>query len=261
MSIRLRSLWWWIAAGGFLAAITAAVRSSSLPPADFTFVNGTEVKSLDPAIVTGQPENRLINALFEGLVRWDPETLEPLPGRGPSVGDRGRPPRYTFFMRPEARWSDGSRVTADDFRYSFRRFLDPRTAARVRLSRLVCQERPPLQLGRRGVRPGDRVEVELNRSPDDVNTLRGELVRGTLLEIRDAKGEPLSAAEIEAAAADPQFSVESWTYAIRTDEGPRAFRYTDDEVAARGAAGRFRLVPTGAARLRRGGRQVAGAPT
>ena len=51
-----------------------------LPPADFTFTNGAEIKTVDPAIVTGQPEGRVISAIFEGLCHWDPKTLEPTPG-------------------------------------------------------------------------------------------------------------------------------------------------------------------------------------
>ena len=75
-----RSLFPWIAGVAILGSLGWALNRGQLPPADFTFVNGTEVKSLDPAIVTGQPENRMINALFEGLTSWNPKTLEPEPG-------------------------------------------------------------------------------------------------------------------------------------------------------------------------------------
>lgn len=37
--------------------------------------------------------------------------------------------QYTFWLRPEGRWSNGDRVTAEDFVYSFRRLVDPATAA------------------------------------------------------------------------------------------------------------------------------------
>ena len=36
---------------------------------------------------------------------------------------------YTFYLRTNAKWSDGMPVTADDFVYSYRRFVDPKTAA------------------------------------------------------------------------------------------------------------------------------------
>ena len=37
--------------------------------ADFVILNGAEPESLDPALVTGQPEMRVVLALFEGLTR------------------------------------------------------------------------------------------------------------------------------------------------------------------------------------------------
>ena len=62
------------------AALVYAVSFGRLPPADFTFVNGTELQSIDPAQVTGAPEGRIINALFEGLLRQDPKSLKPIAG-------------------------------------------------------------------------------------------------------------------------------------------------------------------------------------
>lgn len=98
-------------------------------PADFVFVNQAEVASLDPAIATAIPEGRIIMALFEGLTTLHPKTLEPLPGVAHDweVSDDGL--LWTFHIRPGMRWSDGSALTAHDFVYSWRRFLEPRTAA------------------------------------------------------------------------------------------------------------------------------------
>ena len=39
--------------------------------ADLIFINGAEPETLDPALITGQPEGRVVNALFEGLLRWN----------------------------------------------------------------------------------------------------------------------------------------------------------------------------------------------
>ncbi|MEM8712092.1 MAG: peptide ABC transporter substrate-binding protein [Planctomycetota bacterium] len=56
--------------------------------------------------------------------------LEPRPGMAKSwqVSEDGR--TYTFQIRENARWSDGSDLTADDLLWSFERFLDPRTASK-----------------------------------------------------------------------------------------------------------------------------------
>lgn len=112
---------------GVLALVIAS--SATLKPADFSFNNGAEVSTLDPATVSGVPEGRIVRALFEGLCVKDPKTLEPLPGMAESwkVSEDGR--TYTFQIRPDAVWTDGNPVTAYDFEYSWRRMLNPQTAA------------------------------------------------------------------------------------------------------------------------------------
>ncbi len=111
-------------------AIGLALGSGArLEPADMTFNNGAEVSTLDPATVSGVPEGRIIQALFEGLCVKDPRTLEPLPGMAESweISEDGR--TYTFRIREGAAWSNGDPVTAGDFEYSWRRMLHPMTAA------------------------------------------------------------------------------------------------------------------------------------
>jgi len=54
---------------------------STTPPARniFRYVTGDEPQSLDPQIPTGQPEGRIIMALFDGLAEYDPKTTQPIP--------------------------------------------------------------------------------------------------------------------------------------------------------------------------------------
>ncbi|CAN5476106.1 peptide ABC transporter substrate-binding protein [soil metagenome] len=98
------------------------------PPAELVFINGVEPETLDPAYITGQPEGRLASALFEGLTRFDAKG-EPVPGVASSweVSEDGK--RYTFHLRPDARWSNGDPVTSDDFLRSWHRTLAPTTAS------------------------------------------------------------------------------------------------------------------------------------
>jgi oligopeptide transport system substrate-binding protein len=102
------------------------------PPAgdEFRFVNGAEPEALDPALLSGQSDGRIAQALFEGLVVQHPRTLEPVPGvaRRWEVSPDGR--TYTFHLSVEARWSDGRRVTAADFEWSWLRVLHPDTPSR-----------------------------------------------------------------------------------------------------------------------------------
>jgi len=96
--------------------------------ADLVFINGAEPETLDPALITGQPEGRVVNALFEGLLRFD-QFGKSQPGVAASWEISLDRKTYTFHFRPEARWSDGRIVTAQDFVSSWHRTLDPTTAS------------------------------------------------------------------------------------------------------------------------------------
>ena len=113
-----------------LAGVALVVAGAAhLEPADFTYNNGAEVSTLDPATVSGVPEGRIVRALFEGLCVKHPETLDPLPGMAESweISEDGK--TYLFQIRPDARWTNGDPVTAHDFEFSWRRLLSPLTAA------------------------------------------------------------------------------------------------------------------------------------
>jgi len=96
--------------------------------ADLVFLNGAEPESLDPAIITGQPEGRVVYALFEGLA-----SLDAAGHVKPGVAERwdisGDKRTYTFHLRHNARWTNGDPVTAADFVNSWRRALAPETAS------------------------------------------------------------------------------------------------------------------------------------
>lgn len=91
--------------------------------------NGAEPKDLDPHIVTGVPEHHLLLNLFEPLVAKHPKTLAPIPGVAEKwkISKDGK--TYTFTLRKDAKWSDGTPITAQDFVYSWTRLLEPSTAA------------------------------------------------------------------------------------------------------------------------------------
>ena len=101
------------------------------PRADATywFGGGAEPESIDPGLAYDSPGLEIARNVFEGLMRYDPVTLEPLPGVAQSyeASEDGR--RYVFHLRPDARWSSGRPVTAADFVYAWRRVLAPETAA------------------------------------------------------------------------------------------------------------------------------------
>ena len=90
---------------------------------------GYEVTGLDPQLATGIAEQAILTELFEGLVAEDPRDLHPVPGVATRWDVSPDRLTYTFFLRPEARWSNGDPVTAQDFVDSWRRILTPSLGA------------------------------------------------------------------------------------------------------------------------------------
>ncbi len=88
--------------------------------------NGAEPKALDPHLVTGVPESKIITALFEGLVADHPsDDAAAPPGAAESWTHNEELTEWTFKLRPDGRWSDGAPVTARDFVFAYRRMLQP----------------------------------------------------------------------------------------------------------------------------------------
>lgn len=125
-----------LVAAGFLSAlITANVAMAADVPAGVQLAdkqtlvrnNGAEVQSLDPHKIEGVPESNVNRDLFEGLVIGDLNG-HPVPGVAESWDNKDFKV-WTFHIRKDAKWSDGSPVTAQDFVYSWQRLADPKTAS------------------------------------------------------------------------------------------------------------------------------------
>lgn len=87
--------------------------------------NQTEPQELDPHIVTGIPEFHILLALFEGLVIAEPRELKPVGGVAKEWECSPDKKEWTFYLRNNAKWSNGDNVTAEDFRFSYQRILSP----------------------------------------------------------------------------------------------------------------------------------------
>ena len=94
------------------------------------YVNGGEPETLDPALSSGQPEARIFMALFEGLVEYDPKSLHAIPAIAERWHTNSDSSEFVFYLRKNARWSNGDRINSNDFVYSIRRALSPQTASR-----------------------------------------------------------------------------------------------------------------------------------
>lgn len=89
--------------------------------------NGSEPDSLDPALSGSVAGNNVVREMFEGLTATN-ASGEIVPGVAESW-EQVNPTTWVFKLRKNACWSNGDPVTADDFVYGIRRFLDPKTAS------------------------------------------------------------------------------------------------------------------------------------
>ena len=122
-----------------LAAISCSTSSNkdaffgkTVPPQRniFRYVTGDEPESLDPVMSTGQPEARIYMALFQGLVEYHQKTMEPEAALAEKWINNNDSSEFTFYLRHNARWSNGDPITANDFVYSYRRAVAKETASR-----------------------------------------------------------------------------------------------------------------------------------
>ncbi|ART77235.1 oligopeptide ABC transporter substrate-binding protein [Sutcliffiella horikoshii] len=90
--------------------------------------NGSEPTSLDPPIGFDSYSWNALNNLMEGLTRLNDEHLpQEATAEKWDVSEDGK--TYTFYIRDNAKWSNGDDVTAGDFEFAWKRLLNPETAS------------------------------------------------------------------------------------------------------------------------------------
>lgn len=116
--------------------------------------SAAEPESLDPHKSRSTEAGDILRDLGEGLMGYTRDgKLVPRAAERFEVSPDGL--EYTFYLRPTAQWSNGEPVTAEDFVYSFRRLVDPATAAFYAQSvidiehaaEILAGDRPPADLG------------------------------------------------------------------------------------------------------------------
>jgi peptide/nickel transport system substrate-binding protein len=84
---------------------------------------------LDPALNEAVVDEVVIDQVYESLVRWDPENLQPLPllAKDWDISDDGL--TYTFYLQEGVKWHNGDDFVADDVKYTVDRILNPDTGS------------------------------------------------------------------------------------------------------------------------------------
>ncbi|CDQ19955.1 peptide ABC transporter substrate-binding protein [Halobacillus karajensis] len=135
--------WWTVLMGVVLVAVLAACTASesageneegsseeSNESSTKTLLlnNEEEPTSFDPSQGFDAVSWNALNNLMEGLTRLG-EDHKPQPATAEDweVSEDGT--EYTFFIREDAKWSNGDDVTAGDYEFAWKRLLDPETAS------------------------------------------------------------------------------------------------------------------------------------
>lgn len=127
----------------------------------------SEPPNLNSLVTTDVVSSFVLTHVMEGLLQYN-ERNELVPG----VAERWelRPDGVTFWLRRDARWSDGRPVTAQDFEFAWRQVVTPAVASPYAFimaplknaERIVRGELPPSALGVRAV-DAYRLDVEFAR--------------------------------------------------------------------------------------------------
>src|SRR5262245_6931006 len=92
----------------------------------FVTITISDPKTFNPLLVVDQGSGEALEPLFEGLVRTSPATLETEPVLAERWEHDESGTVWTFHLRKDVRWQDGTPFTAADVEFTFRATFDER---------------------------------------------------------------------------------------------------------------------------------------
>ena len=132
--------------------LLALALGCSAPKTGLPIRVGTDVdaSSLDPRLMRDTTSYRVVDLLFDGLVRLD-RNLVPVPGLAVSW-ENPEPTRWVFHLREEARFHDGRPFVAEDVVHTLETILDPAFGAPLRslyepIERVVAIDDHTVEIG------------------------------------------------------------------------------------------------------------------
>ncbi len=130
-------------------------------------------KTVDPQTAYSDSELLVVRNIYEGLLRKDEYNEIAL---GAAEDYTYKDLTYTFDLRDDLVWSDGTKLTADDFVYGFRRAVDPQIKAPFanRLKNIQGAEAiisGNADVSTLGIKAVDETTVTITMCREDVNFL------------------------------------------------------------------------------------------
>ncbi len=204
---------------GLLAVLALGPGVVAQDRTNFIYVRPQEIVSLDPAQITESQSGFIVRNVYSRLVdtAYDGSSVEPDLAESWDVSDDGMV--YTFHLRPDVKFHDGSILTANDVVYSMNRFLS---------------------LGE-----GDASTFQPFLTPDSVVALDDLTVQFTLTEpfpaFLELMGIPRGASIVS----------QAWVEANATDDDPWAAEYLATNMMGTGPYTFAEWLPSEYARLER----------
>jgi oligopeptide transport system substrate-binding protein len=115
--------------GGPTGSTAPAAGDQADPNGELVTNMGSEPDTIDPQKESFVNEIGVSMKVFEALMTFDVKTGKPIPSAAkdqPKVSTDGK--QYTYTIRDGLKYSDGSPVTTNDFKYGWERLCDPATA-------------------------------------------------------------------------------------------------------------------------------------
>ncbi len=101
-----------------LSLVTMTAASAQSSDTLIWSLAGGDISTLNRALVTDSNSFAVINSLFSGLYQLNPDTAIPEPDLTSwEVSEDGK--TYTFTIRPDANWSDGTPITSKDVKFTY----------------------------------------------------------------------------------------------------------------------------------------------
>ncbi|MCM0583253.1 peptide ABC transporter substrate-binding protein [Weissella diestrammenae] len=110
--------------------ILASAGTGMISAASYQTINWTEIsdlQTLDPSLATDSTSITALSSSTVGL--YATKDGQPVLDAAKSVKKSADGLKYTVTLRPNLKWSDGSKLTANDFVYGWQRTNDPKTAS------------------------------------------------------------------------------------------------------------------------------------
>jgi oligopeptide transport system substrate-binding protein len=151
---------------------------------EFRWIDGGLPQTFDPAFAAAPPDTDVVRAIFEGLTDYDPRTLSPVPAVATRWESSNEGKVWMFYLREDARWSNGESVTARDFVDSWQRTvsigdLAPHTELLSNIvgARKVAAPNQPLAANKKVPRPPRAVSENESGKSFGVQAIGSKVLR------------------------------------------------------------------------------------